>query len=186
MRIQKPRELLKAFAMYNKNINVDEIMDQLKTTKNSTIPLEKHVPIDITYLTAFVDVYGNMNFRKDVYGYDKMMLKNYSNSTIRAHSVKSMKKKEKKKEKKSSKKSAEKNIKKKSSPKAHKVHKNAVAKTEAQLRAESAEKNKKLEKMKQPKAKTESELESGIKKLDSKPKLKVDKSELKTSELYGQ
>jgi len=190
MRIQKPRELLKAFAMYNKNINVDEIMDQLKTTKNSTIPLEKHVPIDITYLTAFVDVYGNMNFRKDVYGYDKMMLKNYSNSTIRAHSVKSVKKKEKKKEKKtekkSSKKSPEKNTKKKSKSKAHKVHKNAVAKTESQLRAESAKKKRKIKRAKQAKAKTEAEIESGIKKIDSMPKPKVDKSELKTSELYGQ
>ena len=77
MRIQKPRELLKAFSLYNDNIDVEAIMKRLQGTKKKIINLKHKVPVDITYLTAFVDPYGNLNFRKDVYKYDKYTLKSY-------------------------------------------------------------------------------------------------------------
>jgi len=77
MRIQKPRELLKAFSLYNDNIDVDAIMKRLQGTEKKIINLKQKVPVDITYLTAFVDPYGNINFRKDVYKYDKYTLKDY-------------------------------------------------------------------------------------------------------------
>lgn len=77
MRIQKPRELLKAFSLYNDNINVEGIMKRLQGTEKKTINLKHKIPVDITYLTAFVDPYGNLNFRKDVYKYDKYTLKTY-------------------------------------------------------------------------------------------------------------
>jgi murein L,D-transpeptidase YcbB/YkuD len=77
MRIQKPRDMLKAIALFNDNIDVDAIMKRLQGTEKKTIGLKTKIPIDITYLTAFVDDYGNLNFRKDVYSYDKYMLKDY-------------------------------------------------------------------------------------------------------------
>ncbi len=77
MRIQKPRELLKAFSLYNDNIDVEAIMKRLQGTEKKIINLKHKVPVDITYLTAFVDPYGNLNFRKDVYKYDKYTLKTY-------------------------------------------------------------------------------------------------------------
>ncbi len=77
MRIQKPREMLENFARFNDNIDVDAVMKRLEGTQKLTIGLKTRVPIDITYLTAFVDDYGNINFRGDIYGYDKYMLKNY-------------------------------------------------------------------------------------------------------------
>ena len=77
MRIQKPRELLKALSLYNSNINVDSIMQRLKTNKKKNIALRRQIPIDITYFTSFVDDYGNLHFRKDIYGYDRAQLKNY-------------------------------------------------------------------------------------------------------------
>ena len=77
MRIQKPRELLKAFSLYNDNIDVEAIMKRLQGTQKKIINLKHKVPVDITYLTAFVDPYGNLNFRKDVYKYDKYTLKSY-------------------------------------------------------------------------------------------------------------
>jgi len=77
MRIQKPRELLKAFSLYNDNIDVEAIMKRLQGTEKKIINLKHKIPVDITYLTAFVDPYGNLNFRKDVYKYDKYTLKNY-------------------------------------------------------------------------------------------------------------
>ncbi len=77
MRIQKPRELLKAIALFNNNINVEKVMKKLGTTENTAIGLRHKIPIDIVYLTSFVDDYGNLHFRKDIYGYDRLQLKNY-------------------------------------------------------------------------------------------------------------
>jgi len=77
MRIQKPRELLEALALYNSNINVDKVMKILGTNKRKVIALRKWIPVDITYFTAYVDSYGYLHFRDDVYGYDKAMLKSY-------------------------------------------------------------------------------------------------------------
>ena len=78
MRIQKPREMLKALSLYNDNIDVEEIMSLLTTTKKKTIVLKHKIPVDITYLTAFVDDYGYLNFRRDVYKYDKYQLEHYA------------------------------------------------------------------------------------------------------------
>ncbi len=82
MRIQKPREMLKTLSLFNDNIDVDELMALLKTKHKKTVVLKNKVAVDITYLTAFVDDYGNLNFRRDVYGYDKYQLKNYKYRTI--------------------------------------------------------------------------------------------------------
>ena len=82
MRIQKPRELLESLALFNDNINVDEVMELLKGTEKKTIVLKHKVPIDITYLTAYIDPYGYLNFRKDVYHYDKYQLKHYTPKVV--------------------------------------------------------------------------------------------------------
>jgi murein L,D-transpeptidase YcbB/YkuD len=78
MRIQKPRELLKVLALYNSNIDVEGIMEQLGTREKETITLPHEIPVDIVYLTAFVDDYGNLNFRKDIYHYDKYQMEHYA------------------------------------------------------------------------------------------------------------
>jgi len=106
MRIQKPRELLKAFSLYNDNIDVEAIMKRLQGTEKKIINLKHKIPVDITYLTAFVDPYGYLNFRKDIYKYDKYTLKDYqyrvdsyhgtkSSNTAKAKSAKSSSKKDK-------------------------------------------------------------------------------------------
>jgi len=89
MRIQKPRELLEALALYNSNLNVDNIMKRLGTNDNKQIGLRRRIPVDITYLTAFVDDYGNLHFRRDIYGYDRLQLKNYLKNTTVAKFKKS-------------------------------------------------------------------------------------------------
>jgi murein L,D-transpeptidase YcbB/YkuD len=78
MRIQKPRELLKVLALYNDNIDVEAIMARLGTREKKTIVLKRKVPVDITYLTAYIDPYGNINFRKDIYKYDRYQLEHYA------------------------------------------------------------------------------------------------------------
>ena len=56
---------------------MDEI---LSTNKEEYIKIVKEVPVYILYLTAFVDIGGNLNFREDLYGRDRalesMILKN--------------------------------------------------------------------------------------------------------------
>jgi len=88
MRIQKPREMLKALSLYNDNIDVDELMALLKTRKKKTVVLKHKIPVDIVYLTAFVDDYGNLNFRGDIYGYDKYQLENYKYALIKTEKAK--------------------------------------------------------------------------------------------------
>jgi len=78
MRIQKPRELLESLALFNDNIDVDSVMKRLEGTEKKTISLKHRPPIDITYLTAYVGPYGYLNFRKDVYHYDKYQMENYT------------------------------------------------------------------------------------------------------------
>ncbi|WP_457607300.1 L,D-transpeptidase family protein [Nitratifractor sp.] len=97
MRIQKPRELLKVLALYNDNIDVDAIMERLGTREKKTIALKRRVPIDITYLTAYVDPYGNLNFRKDIYHYDKYQLEHYAYNPNRKKVESKPKKQEEKK-----------------------------------------------------------------------------------------
>ncbi len=96
MRIQKPRELLEALALYNSNINVDKVMKILGTNKRKAIGLRKWIPVDITYFTAFVDSYGYLHFRDDIYGYDRAMLKYYGKSKIVSKTKKEKKVKKKK------------------------------------------------------------------------------------------
>ena len=104
MRIQKPRELLKALSLYNSNIKVDKMMRTLGTNKKTSLGLRRKIPIDITYFTSFVDDYGNLHFRRDIYGYDRLQLKN---STVKVPALKEKKSAKKQKHSKSKKKQKE-------------------------------------------------------------------------------
>jgi len=77
VRLQKPRGLLKTFASIDKNIDIDKAFEILKGKKNTTLRLSKKIPVDIVYLTAFIDYNGDLQFRNDVYHYDKMQLKSF-------------------------------------------------------------------------------------------------------------
>jgi len=97
MRIQKPRELLKALSIYNSNVNVEYLMKKYRTNENKSVALKRKIPIDITYFTSFVDDYGNLHFRKDIYGYDRLMFKTYYKGSYATKAKKSKTKKRKKK-----------------------------------------------------------------------------------------
>ncbi|RYZ27451.1 MAG: hypothetical protein EOO10_12665 [Chitinophagaceae bacterium] len=49
----------------------DKIVAAMNSGKEQTVEVKKPVPVSITYYTAFADEKGKMQFRKDVYGYDK-------------------------------------------------------------------------------------------------------------------
>jgi len=77
IRLQKPRELLRTFSTFNDNVDFDKSQKILKGKKNSYIRLEEKVPVDVVYLTAWVDYDGKLQFRNDVYNYDEMQLKSF-------------------------------------------------------------------------------------------------------------
>jgi len=77
IRLHKPRELLRTFSTFNDNIDFDKSQKILKGKKNSYLKLQKKVPIDVVYLTAWVDYDGKLQFRNDVYKYDEMQLKSF-------------------------------------------------------------------------------------------------------------
>lgn len=74
IRLEQPLEMLRFFAGLNANIDYNKALKKLEGKRNEHIPLQVQVPVDIVYLTAFVDYNGNLQFRPDVYLYDRMQL----------------------------------------------------------------------------------------------------------------
>ena len=77
IRLHEPRELLRTFSTFNNNIDFDKSQEVLKGKKKTYINLKEKAPVDVIYLTAWVDYDGNLQFRNDVYKYDKMQLKSF-------------------------------------------------------------------------------------------------------------
>jgi murein L,D-transpeptidase YcbB/YkuD len=77
IRLQKPRELLKTFASFNSNIDFAKSQKILKGKDKTYMALKTPVPVDVVYLTAWVDYDGKLQFRNDIYNYDKMQLKSF-------------------------------------------------------------------------------------------------------------
>ena len=77
IRLHKPRELLKTFASFNSNISFKKSQKILKGKKKTYMALKEAVPVDIIYLTSWVDYDGKLQFRNDIYNYDKMQLKSF-------------------------------------------------------------------------------------------------------------
>lgn len=77
IRLQKPRELLKTFSAFNDSVDFKKAQKRLRGRKKAYLKLDRQVPVDIVYLTAYVDYDGLLNFRDDIYGYDRMQLHSY-------------------------------------------------------------------------------------------------------------
>jgi murein L,D-transpeptidase YcbB/YkuD len=77
IRLQKPRELMRTFSTFNDNLDFDDAQKILKGKKKTYVNLKEKVPIDVVYLTAWIDYDGKLQFRDDVYHYDEMQLKSF-------------------------------------------------------------------------------------------------------------
>jgi murein L,D-transpeptidase YcbB/YkuD len=77
IRLHKPRELLKTFSTFNTTVDFDKSQKILKGKEKTFFSLKQQVPVDVTYLTAYVDYDGILQFRNDIYGYDRMQLQSY-------------------------------------------------------------------------------------------------------------
>mgnify|MGYP002345449905 FL=1 len=79
IRLSKPIELLKTFSTFNTSVDFDKSQETLKGKNMTQLNLDNSVPIDVVYLTAWVDYDGQLQFRDDIYGYDEMQFKSYRN-----------------------------------------------------------------------------------------------------------
>lgn len=77
IRLQKPRELLETFSTFNDNVDFEKSQNILEGKKKVYLALKKRVPVDVIYLTAWVDYEGALQFRNDVYHYDELQLKSF-------------------------------------------------------------------------------------------------------------
>jgi murein L,D-transpeptidase YcbB/YkuD len=72
IRLHKPQEFLD-YVQANFMQNLDENQtEMINSPQTQEIPLDKNIPTFIRYYTAWVENDGTVNFRADVYGYDKI------------------------------------------------------------------------------------------------------------------
>lgn len=72
IRLSRPSDLLKTISEYDMNVNYDKATEVLKDIEKKDIGLKNRIPVHIVYLTSWVDENGKLQFRDDVYKYDKM------------------------------------------------------------------------------------------------------------------
>jgi murein L,D-transpeptidase YcbB/YkuD len=72
VRLHRPFDMLKTFSEIDPKIDYAKAQKILETNKKTPVRLSHYVPIDIIYISAWVDENGDVQFRDDIYGYDKL------------------------------------------------------------------------------------------------------------------
>ena len=72
IRLAEPMELLKIFASIDSRVDLARANKILKGKTETNLNLKNSIPVDIVYLTAWVDYDGELQFRDDIYGYDEL------------------------------------------------------------------------------------------------------------------
>ncbi|SFV71430.1 hypothetical protein MNB_SV-13-1655 [hydrothermal vent metagenome] len=73
VRISEPHSLLETIASFNKNIKMDKANKILKGKRKVQYNISNKLPIYLVYLTAGVNEENQLEFRDDIYHYDKFM-----------------------------------------------------------------------------------------------------------------
>jgi L,D-transpeptidase YcbB len=73
IRLSKPQDLLTTIANEDPNLDINKANEILANeTSEKSIGLNKKIPIHIVYLTSWVDENGVLQFREDIYNFDKI------------------------------------------------------------------------------------------------------------------
>jgi murein L,D-transpeptidase YcbB/YkuD len=72
IRIEKPIELAEYVLRGSPKGTPESILASLKRRKEQTVWLPEPIPVHIQYWTAWVDDDGGLQFRNDIYGYDRL------------------------------------------------------------------------------------------------------------------
>jgi murein L,D-transpeptidase YcbB/YkuD len=75
IRVGEPLRLAEYLLRNDSTWTHDKIVQAMNSGKETTVTLQKTVPVFIAYFTAWVDRKGRINFRKDIYGHDARMAK---------------------------------------------------------------------------------------------------------------
>lgn len=75
IRLAEPEKMAEWLLDYDPNWTKDSIESMMDLPKEKAIKLKNPVPVFIGYFTAWVDGQGKLNFRDDIYGHDKAMIK---------------------------------------------------------------------------------------------------------------
>ncbi len=74
VRLHKPVDLLETFSVMDSRIDFAKSTKVLENNVKTPLRLSNSIPVDIIYLTTWVDGDGTIQFRDDIYGYDKLQL----------------------------------------------------------------------------------------------------------------
>ena len=72
VRLNKPYKFLDTVASFNANINLPRAKKILKGKRKTHLNMKTKLPIYLVYLTAGMDDNGTLEFRPDIYKYDKL------------------------------------------------------------------------------------------------------------------
>ncbi len=73
IRLSNPTALAEYLLKDNPNWTLTKIIDAMNAGKEQWVKLNTSVPVQIIYTTAWVDEQGQLNFRDDIYDYDKSL-----------------------------------------------------------------------------------------------------------------
>lgn len=72
IRLSKPNELLEVILKEEKTFDYNKAKEVLLSDENTNLELNEKIPIHMVYLTTWVDENGKIQFRDDIYDYDKI------------------------------------------------------------------------------------------------------------------
>lgn len=75
IRLHEPQMLLEYMSNNYTQTAYEDVRAKEETGKTQSVKLDHSVPVHITYYTAWASSDGSVNFRNDIYGYDKMQYK---------------------------------------------------------------------------------------------------------------
>jgi murein L,D-transpeptidase YcbB/YkuD len=70
MRVMNPWDFAAALLKHDPNVSVARLR-KLVGGKETAVNLSTHIPVHITYFTAWVDAAGDLQVRSDLYGHDR-------------------------------------------------------------------------------------------------------------------
>ncbi len=82
IRLGRPHDLLKTIAEDDIKIDYTKAKEILSDIEKTDFGLSKKIPVHIIYLTSWIDDEGKVQFRDDVYSYDKMHSKLIYNKSL--------------------------------------------------------------------------------------------------------
>lgn len=82
IRLSRPNDLLKTIMQEDSNLSYKKAEEILLNIERTDLDLSKKIPVHIIYLTSWVDENGKLQFRDDIYNYDKIQEKILYNKSL--------------------------------------------------------------------------------------------------------